>query len=506
MLLIYPPLAKPGEMPPGVLKLAGALKHHGIEAVVMDANMEGLRYLLNLPQKASDTWTRRAVGRIEDNLSALRTGATYTSIDRYKRAVMDLNRVLAMAPAGKGIQLSLANYQNENLSPVRSADLANAFENPESSPFYGWFSRRLPEVLSEHTPEHVGFSLTYLSQALTTFAMIGFLKKNAPRLKIVLGGGLATSWARKPGWENPFSGMVDTLIAGPGEKPLLRLLGVEEPAAYYPTDYDALSPEPYLSPGFVLPYSASNGCYWNRCGFCPERAEGNPYIPVPPEKAVAELSTLIERKRPSLIHLLDNAISPALFNTIAQKMPPSPWYGFCRVEKTLTDPDFCMALKRSGCVMLKLGLESGDPAVLESMHKGVTIDTVTKVLGNLKRAGIATYIYLLFGTIGETQERARRTLSFTIRHADKIGFLNLAVFNLPENSPETASLPTDSFYEGDLSLYRNFRHPGGWDRPKVRSFLAREFKRHPAVAAILRRDPPLFTSNHAPFFVMKGSK
>jgi hypothetical protein len=36
----------------------------------------------------------------------------------------------------------------------------------------------------------------------------------------------------------------------------------------------------------------------------------------------------------------------------------------------------------------------------------------------------------------------------------------------------------------------------------VRRFVTGEFSRHPAVAAILRRDPPLFTSNHAPLFAM----
>jgi hypothetical protein len=38
----------------------------------------------------------------------------------------------------------------------------------------------------------------------------------------------------------------------------------------------------------------------------------------------------------------------------------------------------------------------------------------------------------------------------------------------------------------------------------IRQFLDKEFKRHPAIASILRRDPPVFTSNHAPFFVRDG--
>lgn len=71
---------------------------------------------------------------------------------------------------------------------------------------------------------------------------------------------------------------------------------------------------------------------------------------------------------------------------------------------------------------------------------------------------------------------------------------------MPAFGAEAASHDTAPFYDGDLSLYTAFRHPHGWERQDVRRFLAREFTRQPAVAAILRRDPPVFTSNHAPFF------
>ncbi|MBN1104859.1 MAG: radical SAM protein, partial [Deltaproteobacteria bacterium] len=117
---------------------------------------------------------------------------------------------------------------------------------------------------------------------------------------------------------------------------------------------------------------------------------------------------------------------------------------------------------------------------------------------------IGTYVYLLFGTPPETLEKARRTLDFVAAHHDFIDFLNLAIFNMPLHGPDAEKWGTTPFYEGDLSLYTRFEHPSGWDRPLVREFLDREFTRHPAVAAILRRDPPLFTSNHAPFFVNRG--
>jgi radical SAM superfamily enzyme YgiQ (UPF0313 family) len=153
--------------------------------------------------------------------------------------------------------------------------------------------------------------------------------------------------------------------------------------------------------------------------------------------------------------------------------------------------------------MLKLGLESGDQSVLDHLQKGVILEKASQALKSLKKAGIATYVYLLFGTLAETLTEARRTLDFVVGHSDCIDFLNLALFNLPVCSPETLMVETKRFYEGDLSLYTDFIHPKGWNRIKVRGFLDKEFKRHPAIAGILRREPPFFTSNHAPFFVMQ---
>jgi hypothetical protein len=84
-----------------------------------------------------------------------------------------------------------------------------------------------------------------------------------------------------------------------------------------------------------------------------------------------------------------------------------------------------------------------------------------------------------------------------VQHAGQIGFLNLAIFNMPAFGDEATDYATEPFYEGDLQLYTSFTHPAGWERGKVRRFLSQEFVRHPAIATIVRRDPPLFTSNHA---------
>ncbi len=499
MLLINPPVAKPCEPPAGIARLAGTLRGQGIPCTLLDASLEALLVSLADPPAAKDTWGRRACRHVAANLAALRDPAVYCSPDRYRRAAVDLNRVLELAGAAHGVDFGLVNFQNPACSPQKSADLLAAGAQPAANLFYPYFSRRLPQILEETAPPLVGFSLNYLSQAEATFAMAGFLKKIAPQLPIVLGGGLVTSWLGNPSFKNTFAGLIDHLVAGPGEEALLRLLG-RNATGEHPPDYAGLPLAGYLSPGFVLPYAASSGCYWNRCSFCPERAEGNPYLALPVDRVTGEVAGLIERHRPVLLHLLDNAVSPALLRGLAEKPPGVDWYGFARVSPLLADPEFCRELRKSGCRMLKLGLESGSQQVLDRLDKGIDLGLVGRVLQALRAAGIATYVYLLFGTPPETEAEARATLDFTVCHREAITFLNLAIFNLPLGAPEAKTLASSGLYEGDLSLYADFVHPAGWQRSRVRRFLDREFKRHPAVAVILRRDPPLFTSNHAPFF------
>jgi radical SAM superfamily enzyme YgiQ (UPF0313 family) len=456
--------------------------------------------------EAPDTWSRRALRNWPKNVASLKDRRTFAHIDRYKRAVADLNRALEVSAGDRGVTAGLANYQDGNLSPLRGRDLIRAAEIPEENPFYPYFSERLTECIEEERPSHVGISLNYLSQGLCSFAIAGFVKKRFPGLRVVLGGGLVTSWLRRPDWKNPFGGLVEHLIAGPGEYPLLSLLGFEgEKSNHSAPDFDDLPVHDYLSPGTVLPFSASSGCYWKKCSFCPEKAEGNPYITVPLKKVREDIDILVNRMNPVLLHLLDNAISPALMRSFVENPPGLPWYGFARIDRQLTDADYCVGLKRSGCVMLKLGIESGDQEVLDRMGKGISLDMVSLALTSLKRAGIATYVYLLFGTPYETLTEARRTLEFTVNHSKEIDFLNLALFNMPVSGEWTQDFEINSFYEGDLSLYTDFSHPRGWNRRQVRDFLENEFQRNSAISSILKKYPPVFTSNHAPFFVM-GTK
>ena len=291
-------------------------------------------------------------------------------------------------------------------------------------------------------------------------------------------------------------------IRGEGEQPLLELLNKKNVAKrHYVPDYDFVKPDLYLAPGKVLPFRASIGCYWSKCNFCPEKAETRPYSSQRSSKTLADLTLIDQTYGPDYVHLIDNAVTPAFLKALSSHTFGFKWYGFVRFERELLDPDFCHDLKRSGCQMLKLGLESGDQGVLDQMNKGTDLNFVSIILKNLHAAGILTFVYLLFGTSYEDEASAVKTLDYVMAHQDDMDYLNLAVFNLPKFSEDAQNLDTQEFYHGDLSLYLNFTHPLGWDRRQVKQFLNKTFKKQVSMGAGIRKNPAFFSSNHAAFFV-----
>ncbi len=499
IFLIHPPVVKPSEPPAGVTRLAGALRDHGVAGTVIDANMEGLLDLVRRQYGVGDTWSVRARRNLDSHLVQLRSAETYRSPGRYRRAVADINRLLNLAGRKNTIRVGLANYLDSQLSPLRSDDLIRAAENPDRNPFFDYFRRQLIPRLTTTSPDLVGLSINYLSQALCAFSLIGMLRCNLPQTRIIIGGGLVTSWLQRPGIARRFAGLVDGMVAGPGEQALLKAVGHPVEVRRCIPEYQDVRSNAYLSPGWVLPFSTATGCWWRKCAFCPERAERNRYHPLPHSIAVEQLKRLSTDTNPTLIHLLDNALSPALLKNLAAVSPGAPWYGFARIGEPLNDADFCRQLAASGCTMLKIGLESGSSHVLDALEKGIDLAMAPQVLANLKQAGIATYVYLLFGTPAEDASAALETLHFVSAHAASIDFLNMAIFNLPVAGPQAQDLKLRDFYPGDLALYSDFVHPKGWDRATVRRFVEKKFKKHPRIQPIVRRDPLIFTSNHAAF-------
>ncbi len=426
--------------------------------------------------------------------------------------------------------VSLSDYRDSTLSPLRSGDLSAQAQGFADNPFAPLFRRRIGE-LAEESGGVFGISLAYLGQALCAFALAACIRDLVPDARIVLGGSLVTSWVRQGSLDpsSAFGGLFDAILPG-GDRDVVDDLvaicsggggggggragtevgtggrGGNEAENLRPRggdplpEYGDFAEHSYFAPVRIIPHAFSSGCGWRRCTFCPETAEGNPYLCEAPDRIPARLGELERRYRPGLFHFTDNEIPVPVLRVLASDPPGVPWYGFARFSGVLADPGFCHSLAEGGCVLLQLGLESGDQSVLDRLRKGTNLDLISRILGNLAAAGIATYLYVLFGTPAEDRRSALATQDFLERHADAVGFLNVALFSMPVSGTEAKSLGTTPFYEGDLSLYCDFAHPRGWDRQAVRAYIGGEFRGTPGVHAALLRTPPVFTSNHAVFF------
>jgi len=436
-------------------------------------------------------------------LKSIKSFSFYSNFDKYKKTVLELNKVLSLAFDNSNCKVSLSDFEDYSLTMTNSQSLIKIFNKPYLNPFYNFYSKKIEKAINLQSPDIIGISLNYLSQASCTFSLAGFVRANFPNITIVIGGGLCSSWLQFDAFRNLCNSLGIKAVKGAGEKVLASLCGVNKVLSNeFIPDYSFVDYEKYFSPLKVLPFMAEKGCYYKKCRFCPERAENNKFEAMQVEKVFKRLAVQIEKVKPGLIHFIDNAISPKVLKYMSDNIKIS-WYGFVRVTKELEDLEFCKKLKKSGCVMLQLGIESGSDKVLADMEKGTTVASISKVLKNLKNVGIGVYAYFLFGTVTENEQYANDTYVFLKEHIDYIDFLNIAIFNLPVMSPDSDILKTKEFYDGDLSLYRDFKHPLNWNRKQVREFVTKKIKKDKDISKVINNTPPFFTSNHAPFFLMK---
>ncbi len=97
---------------------------------------------------------------------------------------------------------------------------------------------------------------------------------------------------------------------------------------------------------------------------------------------------------------------------IARRLPIQ-WFGNARADN-LTDPAFVQRLKRSGCWMLALGIESESDDVRKDMVKRLERQKIQAAFRNMRDAGIRSFAFFIFGYPGETRESMEHTIDYAI--------------------------------------------------------------------------------------------
>jgi radical SAM superfamily enzyme YgiQ (UPF0313 family) len=86
----------------------------------------------------------------------------------------------------------------------------------------------------------------------------------------------------------------------------------------------------------------------------------------------------------------------------------------CAVHVGHADADLLAMLRRAGCLMISVGMESGDAELL-ARHKGsVTLDQVRETVARIQESGMRAKGLFMMGLPGETRESIRRTCDFIL--------------------------------------------------------------------------------------------
>lgn len=86
------------------------------------------------------------------------------------------------------------------------------------------------------------------------------------------------------------------------------------------------------------------------------------------------------------------------------------WVANGRVD--MIDREQMVMMRKTGCHMLKFGVETGSQSMLDAYKKGTTIEQAVETFRIAREVGIDTHAHIIFGGPGETLETVRETVEF----------------------------------------------------------------------------------------------
>lgn len=168
----------------------------------------------------------------------------------------------------------------------------------------------------------------------------------------------------------------------------------------------------YRSIGSMI---VSRGCPW-RCTFCSSRLFWEKKLRLrSPQNIINEIKSLKERYNLNYIMFWDDSFSVhkkivmKYCKSLAEADLKVRWRTATRAD--LVDDEILYWMKKSGCVKLEIGVETGSPRMQKIIKKDVDNDLVKKAFGLIKANGIATGAFFMAGFPDETKEDMEQTFA-----------------------------------------------------------------------------------------------
>ncbi len=84
----------------------------------------------------------------------------------------------------------------------------------------------------------------------------------------------------------------------------------------------------------------------------------------------------------------------------------------CNVRVGTVDKEMMLLMKKAGCHMIKLGVESGVQKILDNINKGIKLEMTRRTFKWAHEVEMDIHAHLMLGCPGETKETIRQTIEF----------------------------------------------------------------------------------------------
>jgi len=179
----------------------------------------------------------------------------------------------------------------------------------------------------------------------------------------------------------------------------------------------------YALPLVDQPYvivETSRGCPYS-CDFCVAPVhQGHKFRERSATALVDEIERCHRELGVSFFYLWGDTVTlnvksfTAFCDELIARQLPIQWFGNARADN-LTDAAFVHRLKRAGCWMLALGIETESDDVRKDMVKRLERQKIEAAFRNMRQTGIRSFAFFIFGYPGESPDTMEQTVQYAIR-------------------------------------------------------------------------------------------
>lgn len=339
------------------------------------------------------------------------------------------------------------NPQNEGMkvSYLASTGFDNYLKDLKDLSAQVW--QEVKSTISEYNPTVVGISAK--SQNFVSACTVAKIAKEINEQIIVIVGGPHPSMV---GSEVLNCSLIDVCVRGEGERTIVELLNaidakkgfhdikgiayrkdgriVENASRELVEDLDSLCIPHESAPEVLKDYDrypldafkyifAVRGCPYD-CFFCGSRKIWSRKVRFrTPENVIREIKGLQE-KGLRTIHFDDDTFGVNkqyvrdLCNALITHCPGLKWS--CELHVKLVDEQTISLMKKAGCNLIQIGIESGNNEILMQMRKHITIEEAISASKVIKKHSIQLCAFFMVGFPQETED----TLSDTVMAMKRI--------------------------------------------------------------------------------------